>query len=292
MTLCIGWVRKVGNTNEICIAADSCLSGGQRFLAAPKIFPLPRKDCAIACAGYTGYSFPIVEHILRAIELNQKLRDRASDLTDVVHVIEDIANKCLHEEKEPEVAMQGDGPGFSMMIGGYSWRKKSYILKTMSFDWKLMKMKSTTPITIRKIPFAVIGDNVGEVRHRLHQYLESHGVDASNINLEPLDILLQCINDNSPEFSSIAGNPQMVKIYPYPNVLPIGFLLRKKDKNKGTDVSYISYFGRPLLSFETFPYPIYDLDEKEFKYMYKRTDTEEFLRYHEELNPLKGFEKI
>jgi hypothetical protein len=96
MTLCIGWVRRVGDYSEICIAADSCLSGGQRFLAAPKIFPLSRKDCAIACARATGYSFPIVEHIIRAIEINQKLRDRAGDVADLIHLIEDIANSCLH----------------------------------------------------------------------------------------------------------------------------------------------------------------------------------------------------
>lgn len=288
MTLCIGWLHKTGKTSEICLIADSCLSGGQRFHAAPKIFPLSRKDCAIACAGYTAYSFPIIEHILRAVELNQKLRDRAADLTDVTHLIEDIANRCLHEEKEPEVAMQGDGPGFSMIIAGYSWREKSHLLKILSFDWNLRKMKTSKPVTIRKIPFAVIGDNVGKVRHKLHQYLEEKDIDASNINMEPLEVLLQCIEDKSQEFSSIDGNPQMVKVYPYPNVLPIGFL----HKGVNGKEAYISYLGRPLLSYETFPYPIYDLDKREFRYMYQRTDTDEFLRHHEELRPLNGFERM
>ncbi len=292
MTLCIGWVRKVGNTNEICVVADSCLTGGQKFLAAPKIFPLPRRDCVIACAGPTLYSFPIVEHIVRAIELNQKLRERASDVTDVVHLIEDISNKCLHEEQEPEFAMQGDGPGFSMMIAGYSWRKKSYLLKTLTFDWKLRKMKAAKSSTIKKIPFSVIGDNVGMVRGRIHKYLDDHHIDASNINLEPLEILMQCIEDRSTEFRAIDGHPQMVKIYPYPNVLPIVFLHTPKDvEGRKVGDSYITYFGRPLLSFETFPYPIYDLDKKTFRYMYKRDDSDEFKRYHEDINPLSGFEK-
>ena len=49
MTLCIGWVRKLHQTQEICLIADSCISGGQRFYSAPKIFPMMRGLCNCIC---------------------------------------------------------------------------------------------------------------------------------------------------------------------------------------------------------------------------------------------------
>lgn len=293
MTLCIGWFRKIGDSSEICVVADSCLSGGQRFLAAPKLFPLPRKDGVIACAGFTGYSFPIVEHILHALGLNQKLRDQAADFTDVVHLIEDIANLCLHEGQEPNVAMQGAGPDFSMLIAGYSWRMKSHLLKVLSFDWTLRKMNAANTSTIKGIPFAVIGDNVRGVRHRIFQYLEEKQIDANNINMEPLDVLFECINNPSSDHRSIGGNPQMVKVYPYQNVLPFGFLHRQRDLNGNINGdTFISYYGRPLLPFETFPYPIYDLEKGEIQFMYQRSESEDFKRYHKDVKPLRGFDRM
>lgn len=56
---------------ELCLVSDSCLTGGDKFCAAPKIFPLIRGDCAIACAGGAAYFYPIAEHIVRMIELNK-----------------------------------------------------------------------------------------------------------------------------------------------------------------------------------------------------------------------------
>lgn len=284
MTLCIAWLRKTGTSSEICVAADSCLSGGQRFFAAPKIFPLPRKDSVIACAGATIYSFPIVHHIISAIELNQKLRDRAADLTDVIHLVEDIANRCLQEEREPEYAIPGEGPGFSMLIAGYSWRMRRHLIKTLKFNWNLKKMVASRTSTIKGIPIAVIGDNIGPVRGRIFNYLTAKNIDEDHIDMEPLEVLLQCIEDKSLEYNSISGYPQMVKVYPYPNTLPVGFLHREDGSE-----SFITYYGRPILAYETFPYPIFDLTEMRIKYMYQRNNSEDFRRYHQELNGIEGF---
>ncbi len=103
MTLCIAWVRKKSTTDEICVISDSCFTGGQRFLAAPKIFPLDRGDCVIACAGDTMYSFPVVEHLRQAFSLNKGLMDRSIDTTDLLHTIKDITNKVLFQETEKQV---------------------------------------------------------------------------------------------------------------------------------------------------------------------------------------------
>lgn len=277
MSLCIAWVRKDKDMEELCMIADSCFSGGQRFLAAPKIFPLSRNDCAIACAGTTVYSFPVVEHIMKSVELNQKFRDRACDVTDFRHTILAIANKCLFEEQEAQYIK--DGPDFTMIYAGYSWREQKFCLYEIHYDKRNRKMVFRTPTTIKKVPFAVIGDFVPEVRRKIFQKLDADGVqDRGFVDLQPLDVLMEYINDESGEKRSIGGYPQMVKIYPFMRVLPIGFRQDKEGKK------IITYSGRPLMDFEVFPYPIYDLEEK--KFMYMKEVREEFERKPEEVKPL------
>lgn len=283
MTLCVGWIRKINETEEICLAADSCFSGNQRFYAAPKIFPLSRGDCAIACAGSTTYSLPIVEHIMRAIEINGPVNDRAYDFLRIIHLIEDIANKCLFEEQwvqEDEV----EGPDFTMIIAGYSWLTKSARLFVLKYDTRLKKMKASKTSTMMKTPFAVIGDKdkIEPFKRKVHKALEADGViPGGMIGFQPLEVLIDYINDSN--ITTIAGHPQMVKVYSYMQTLPIGFYYPSSGD--------IYYFGRPLLGYETFPYPIYDMDTKQFKYMKLKSD--EFKRFHEETKPLgKKFKGI
>lgn len=275
MTLCIAWVRKTTQKEEICLISDSCFSGGQRFLAAPKIFPLERGDCAIACAGDTTYSFPIAEHIRQAISLNQGLRDRSIDFSDFVHSVVDIANKVLAQESEEQKCTVG--PGFTMIIAGYSWKMKKPIIQEMLFDAHKKLMRLHTPKSIKKTPFAVIGDHVSEVRHDIFEMLTAEGVtDHDHIDMQPLKVLMKYIED--PAIREIGGHPQMVKIYPFMRVLPYGFI----DKDR-----QIYYFGRPLMHYETFPYPMIDLRTGEQRYM--KEINEEFIRKPE---PPKSLDKL
>lgn len=273
MTLCIAWVRKKGNTEEICVIADSCFTGGQRFLAAPKIFPLDRGDCVIACAGDTMYSFPVIEHIRQAIPLHQGLRERAIDLTDLLHSIKDITNKVLFQETEK----QHEGPNFSMIIAGYSWKLKKPIIRELRYHRSERRMVLHTPKTIKRTPFAVIGDEVNIARHDIFLKLEADGItDNGKVDMQPLDTLLDFIKDDS--IRSIGGVPQMAKVYPCLNILPFGFL----DENK-----QLFHFGRPLMEYETYPYPIIDLTTHEQTYM--KTIREEFERKPDHPEPLYNF---
>ena len=54
--------------------------------------------------------------------------------------------------------------------------------------------------------------------------------------------------------------------------------------------SEIFYYGRPLLKYETFPYPIYDVEEKVFKYM--KVNSNEFELVHEKTKPLTKFKGL
>lgn len=241
-------------------------------MAAPKIFPLERNDCAIACAGFTCYSFPVIEHIRQSISLNQGLLDRSIDLTDLLHSIVDISNKVLFQEADKQRGMVG--PEFSMIIAGYSWKYSKPIIREIKYNRQTKLMYAVKQSTIKRTPFALIGDETQEARRKIFLKLENDGVaDGGEVDMQPLDVLMEYIND--PHAHTIDGNPQMVKIYPFMNVLPFGFI--DKDKN-------IYYMGRPLIDYETIPYPLINLETKEQSYM--KEVREDLKRKHATSQPL------
>lgn len=114
-----------------------------------------------------------------------------------------------------------------------------------------------TPKTIKRTPFAVIGDKVNKVRHDIFLKLEEDGVRVYGfVDMQLLKILLDYINDS--EIRSMGGVPQMVKIYSFMNILPFGFL--NEDR-------HLFHFGRSLMGYETYPYPIIDLQNGKQVYM-------------------------
>lgn len=277
VTLCIAWIRKVKQAYELCLAADSCLSGGDRFYAAPKIFTLKRGDCAFACAGSTDYFYPIAEHVVRAVELNQPILDRAIDFLDLKHFILDIINKSLFEIKEVcgYDKNNDNGPDFSVLLCGYSWKKKDFYIFCIEFDSHLRKMVAKKVKTTCGQFLGVIGDReyISKVRYSIFKELNGDKF----MNMEPLKVLCEYLDNSS--ITTIGGYPQMVKIYPFMKTLPFGFIHEKASGDK-----FITYMGRPMLEYETFPYPMYELKTGETKYM--KVTTKEFKRTHETTNIL------
>ena len=104
---------------------------------------------------------------------------------------------------------------------------------------------------------AIIGDKKDrEVHKKIKDKIDGLCEDGKCcLNMEPLEVIIDYINYKS--ISSIYGRTQMLKIFPFFQILPIGFLKNNE----------ISVFGRPLLKYETFPYPIYDLDTGKVTYM-------------------------
>lgn len=133
-------------------------------------------------------------------------------------------------------------------------------------------------------PFAIIGDHdeganyVSQYKADMFRALEGLNV----IDMELLDVLMDYINNG--EIRSIGGHPQMLKITKFLQTLPFGFY-----HDKGDGDYDLSYFGRNLLKYETFPYSIYDLDTKEQFYM--KGIVEKLRREHEETEPLRAFER-
>lgn len=290
MTLCVSWIRRTSRTKELILASDSLLNGGGDFTEAPKIFPLKRGDCAIACAGDTAYSFPIVTHIVQSIDLNVKNRTRAQDFTDLVHYFEELMNSCLSSVVNP-VADKNKGPDFQMLFAGYSAKLKDFKMVVYQYDKKQRIMKRSTEHTLKKNKVVVIGDKgvvkKGEVnlvslyRRELFQKLEEDGIkDKGFIDMQPLEVLTQFINNSN--YRTVGGHPQMLKICDFMSVLPYGLMDNDNPEN-------IYYMGRKLMNYETFPYPIYNLTTH--KVLYMKEIGERFKRSGQEIDKLNQFAK-
>ena len=153
-------------------------------------------------------------------------------------------------------------------------------MRELKYNSRTKLMYLVTQSTIKRTPFALIGDNTNEARHKIFLRLESEGIeDGGDIDMQPFDILMEYINN--PAIRSIGGNPQMVKIYPFMNVLPFGFIDNKNN---------ISYMGRPLTDYETFPFPIIKIETKEQIYM--KEIKPELKRKPEILNPLVNLHNV
>lgn len=289
MTLCVSWIRRCGHKKELMLASDSLLNGGGDFTESPKIFPLKRGDCAIACAGDTAYSFPIVTHIIQSVDLNVKSRTRAQDFVDLVNYFEELMNTCLASVVDP-ITEKGKGPDFQMLFVGYSAKLKDYRMVVYQYDKHLRIMKKKRVPTLMKNKVAVIGDQGaaknGEInlvslyRRALFKRLEGAGIgDNGMIDMQPLDVLCDFISDR--QYRTVGGHPQMLKICDFMSTLPYAIM---EDGNYDS----VYYMGRKLMNYESFPYPIYDL--KKHNVFYMKGTIDEFKRKPQEIRALDQFE--
>jgi hypothetical protein len=75
---------------------------------------------------------------------------------------------------------------------------------------------------------------------------------------------------HNDQYETIAGPPQIVKVYPYARILPINVLWPI------IKPAYVAHFGRPLLGYEGSRYACLDLATKELLApyeAYKRIET-------------------
>ena len=124
MTVVIAWVRTVHDCEELVFVSDSRLSGdGRNFDACPKILSLPRSDCVIAYAGYSGHAFPMILQLQRSIDSHEPARRGSLDIPTIrTHALKifDRMAKLIHPSTHiyPE---QDVSPEASFVFGGYSW---------------------------------------------------------------------------------------------------------------------------------------------------------------------------
>ena len=146
MTLLAAWIRKYNNTEELVIAADSRLRFGAAWDYCPKILMLPRSDANLCFAGDTMYAYPIMLQIKNAIEMNDKARSRAMDITDlrghILRIIEDMRNSIYDF---PAGLDEFDGTDFRFILAGYSWKFNEFKI------WILQYQKDINRFSFRTV---------------------------------------------------------------------------------------------------------------------------------------------
>src|SRR5579863_4037814 len=129
MTMCLVWVRSVGEAEELVIATDSRVRAGYAWDVAPKIIRFSRADYAICFAGDTADAYPLTLQIASAVDDYPKAKSRAMDLSDVKGHMVRVFNHMRKQigdlpvgQKEPDV------PQATFAFGGFCWRQQKFLV--------------------------------------------------------------------------------------------------------------------------------------------------------------------
>lgn len=260
MTLSAAWIRSVGNSEELVMASDSRLRGGEAWDCCPKILPLPRGDCAIAFAGETWWAYPLMLQMANAIGLHQGSSDRRIDITDLKgHSLRVFEQMLTTVTDLPVGRTRPDRPlETEFLFAGYSWKFSQYKIWRLHFDAEIDRY-TFRPIspwggqaegTMKTVAFA--GDISEIAEKRLRVLLRDRDLLRSgSFNMEPFEVIRDLIRER--EHPTIGGAPQVVKVYKFARTQVFG--VHWPDKSGG-----VAALGRQQLLYERLNIPTIDPD--------------------------------
>lgn len=306
MTISIVWTRRIGRCEELVFASDSRLSGdGAVMDYCPKIITLPRSDCAICFAGYTGTAYPLMSQLALAIQAHAPMLRRSMDIKRVLHhalrIFDSMASSLKASVLNPSEELQKnlEDPAVTFILGGYSWIDKEFDFWNVGFNFREKRFIAKHPACVLTHPKArrvflgnehtatqnsniflgkiAFGGDQGQVAENrfvslMSQRLNYDNVDVlqdARLNLEPFEVLRDMLRD--PDKShTIGGAPQIVKVYQHMNASPIAIYWPNKEAGQ------VSLLGRPVLGYESIDFWILDPDRLRTSHpRYSREEEEE-----------------
>lgn len=253
MTLSLAWIRHTNSTRELVIASDSRLRSGCAWDCAPKIFPLPRGDCAICFAGETMYAYPIMEQVRNAISMHPKSATRASDLCDLKgHLLRVVREMERHIHDFPRGQSKPKLDAY-FIFAGYSWKNSAFKIWILHYNAKLRRFDFKRASKLHGNDIAIIGDHTKEAKDAISFLARTRNTERCiGFDMEPFEVLRDfCRNNKMPD---IGGSPQILKIYKHMNSMPYGVYWPTKASNERT------LLGRPLIPYEMPNYMMLDPD--------------------------------
>ncbi len=241
MTIGLAWVgRRADGREHLYIASDSRVTGGLRWDACPKILPLPRSDCALAFAGDTATTYPLMIQVANAIAAHEPARERSLDIGRVKnHLLRVLTDFVGRMDTKVLPFARADA---EFLFAGYSWMSKDFRIWTIFFD-----EASKTFISREAVSFhphlakaAFIGDWARRFRGELAKEL---GPFSKPAYLAPFTLLARRLSEVGPE-DSIGGPPQLIRISQHMNTRPLCVRWNGED----------TLFGRPLFEYENTDY--------------------------------------
>ncbi len=244
MTVVAGWVRTTKRgAQELVMVSDSRLTGGGAHIdSAPKLFLLPRTDCAIGFSGNTLVAYPLLTQISQSINFHDPLRDRAIDYLILRSHVIGLINELFHEYDK--YAADIKLPDTEFLLGGYSWFKKRFSVDRIYFH-KSKKKFEHVPCSLKspKSSAAFIGDWGDEAKKRFRREIKN--TRPKNLDMEPFKVVRDLLRDATDK-DSIGGAPQIVSVSQHMNAKYTAVYWPNKTSNK------VYLGGRQMRKFENF----------------------------------------
>lgn len=249
MTIATCWIRKLKETEELCVVTDSRLRFGRAWDHCQKIFPLPRGDSFICFAGDTMYAYPIIMHIKTALSMNPKLMSRAADITQVLSTVIDLINDLRGEIYDLPKGLSANAiakekGSYRFIFGGWSWKEQQFRI------WHIQYQQNIDRFSYRNIGlspkpsrgghrFVFIGDDWNVATRMLLTRMKN--IDTP-LNFEPASVIHEFATKKLN--AAIGGPIQIVKAYQHMNCMQYNVMWESKGK------SHVTLYGRKLLPYE------------------------------------------
>ena len=213
MTAIASWERRVGTISELVVAADSRLSGGERWDACAKVFSAGNSSAFIAFAGETERALPLILQVISSVTSYRGSELRTLDVAKLSGHLRNIMNEVLSHARGPAAA---DPPRCEFLLGGWSWLYGKFRLYKYKFDRSGDQFRcfpvTWTPKSLGRATAAPFYATIGDGGRAVTSWLaaERRG-NKRPLELEPLEALHQVTRDDMHD--SVGGPVQVAKVY-------------------------------------------------------------------------------
>ncbi|MBO1306553.1 hypothetical protein JZO70_10290 [Enterococcus sp. 669A] len=238
MTITCAWIREFCESEELYVVSDSRLSGnGTVWDECRKLSILPRDDAFISFAGNTDVAFPLISQLETTIMAHNSSKNRFMDIADLkghlLHVVNSLIRSINFDgfpEKIRNEIKIDTFKNIEFLFGGYSWKQKKFQVWRIRYNKPINRFSAESMYNTKptgNIIFA--GDRK---RDAIKKYYElgrlREGLDffknEKHFDMEPLEVIVQMLIEDSGLDSTIGGAPQIIKIYQHMNARVIGVM--------------------------------------------------------------------
>jgi hypothetical protein len=219
MTLCAAWIREINGVEELVLATDSMLTGGEKWDRGIKLFELSRKDCLLCFAGATSRAYPLILNFISSIKFDKRLENVDTSITDLLDsmaelftqliktIVSEISGEDIHELRAEA----------NFLFGGWDWLSNSFRV------WRLYYSKDVEGFLFNELTndnnktrfYTFMGDASVDIEKEAydrfkHLLIEKDKLD-SKLDMEPLEILSGIALDTT--IREVGGSLQIAKVY-------------------------------------------------------------------------------
>jgi hypothetical protein len=221
MTLCVSWIRKVNNREELIFATDSELrGGGEKWDKGVKLFEMPNKDALLSFTGSTSRAYPLILNLISSINYDDLFFKDTYTLDDLKEHIIDLFSsliKTISDFVEDKHKVRGEA---RFLFGGWDWDSSQFRIWYLLYDDKSERFiaNELTDDSEKNKFHVFIGEvsddkiDIEEIANeRLTKTLIEENRLYNNFDMEPIKILRDIALDK--EVIGVGGSLQIAKVY-------------------------------------------------------------------------------